>query len=598
MKLLSLVLFFTLFLSSAYSEDISIVATAPSSVVANNQFRLVYKINSGENNLRVAPFTDFRHLAGPSTSSSSNVSIVNGKMTKTVSKSFTYILKGEKAGTFTIPAATLTVKGKVYKSNPVTIKVLAEDSPAAKKKEASSGVSSDDVFLRTIVTKRKIYQQEYLISTVKIYTRANIGGYDNVQFPDYTGFLAYDLVKPNNVNYTVENVNGRNYNTAILRQTLLYPQRSGQLKIGEARLDVVVRIRSNRGQRDLFGDFYSTYQDVRKSLKANAQTITVSPFPSGKPANFSGIAGTGISLKASVSSNTVKANEPITLKLVLKGNGNLKLVNTPEIKFPADFEAYDPKVNNNLKNTTSGVTGSRTFEYLVIPRYAGDFTIPSYSLSYFDLKTKSYKTIKTPSFDLTVEKGEGEENGAIVTAFASKENVKFLGKDIRFIKTGETKLVPIDNFLLSSKLFRFSYLILFVLFLIILVLFKNMRKNNADVVRVRHKKANKMAQKQMKIAHSLLKQDNKEQFYEEVLSALWGYLSNKLNLPSSQHNRDKVKDILNEKEVSADYITEMNALLDMCEFARYAPSAVTESNQAIYDRSVELISNLDDAIKK
>jgi len=598
MKRVSLVILFSLIFSLIYAEDVSFTASAPSAVVVGNQFRLTYQLNADGKNLRVASFTDFRHLAGPSTSSQSSISSVNGKMTRQTSRTYTYILMADKEGTFTIPAATIQVKGEEYKSNALTIKVLKEDSPAAQKQTTTNGVSSDDIFLRTVITKRKVFQQEYLVATVKLYNRLNLGGVSNVQFPDYNGFLAYDLVKPNEINYTLENYNGRNYNTAILRQTLLYPQRSGKLEIGEAKLDAVIRIQSNRGQRDLFGDFFSTYQEVRKSLKANAQSVTVSPFPSGKPANFSGISGTGISLKASLSQTTVKANEPVTLVVTLSGNGNLKLVNTPTISFPADFESYDPKVVNKLENTTSGVKGSRRFEFLVIPRYAGEFTIPSYEMSYFDVNSKTYKTVSTSPFTLTVEKGEGEDNGAVVTAFASKENVKFLGKDIRYIKTGKIKLQPLDEFLVSHSLFRWSYLIIFIIFAITLVLYKTIRKNNEDLVKVNHKKANKMAQKRMKIAHSLLKEEHNEQFYEEVLSALWGYLSNKFNLPSSQHNRETVKEILLQREIKDSLITEMNELLDMCEFARYAPSAVTESNQAIYNRSIELISSLDSAIKK
>lgn len=599
MKRLSLYILFTLLLSSALAANVSFTASAPNAVVVDNQFRLTYKLNvdAKGRDLRVN-LGNFRHLAGPSESSSSSISIVNGSMTKTVSKTFTYILMAEKEGTFTIPAATITHKGKEYKSNASTIKVLKADAPEAKTTQKTNGsISNKDLFIRTIVSKRKVHQQEYLVATVKLYTRTNIGGVENVQFPDFNGFLAYDLVKPNSINYTVENVDGRNYNVAILRQTLLYPQRSGKLTIGEAKLDATVRIKSNRGQRDLFGDFYSTYQNVRKSLKANAQTITVEPFPAGKPANFSGISGSGITLKGVVDKTTVKANEPITLKITIAGNGNLKLVNTPDITFPADFETYDPKSENNLKNTTSGTRGSRTFEYLVIPRYAGDFTIPSYSMSYFDVKSNSYKTISTPSYNLTVEKGEGETDGGVITAFASKENVKFLGKDIRFIKTNDMKLMPINSFIIDSLLFKLAYPIALLVFVLIFLLFKIVRKNNADIVKVKHKKANKMALKKMKVAHSLLKQDHSEKFYEEVLTALWGYISNKLNLPSSQHNRDKVKEILADKAVDEALIKEMNDLLDMCEFARYAPSAVTESNQAIYNRSVELISNIDDSIK-
>lgn len=600
MKRLSLFILFSLLISVAFAESVTFTASAPAAVVVGNQFRLSYKVNANEDRLRVAPFTDFRHLAGPSTSSSSNIVVSGGNMTRQVSKTFTYILMAEKAGTFTIPAATVVVDGKEYKSNALNIKVLKEDAPQAKQAQnnTSGGISSEDVFLRTTITKRKVYQQEYLVATVKLYTVKNIGGVNNVKFPDFNGFLAYDLIKPSQINYTVENYNGRNYNTAILRQTLLYPQRSGQLEIGQASLDVSVRIPSKRSGQSHFGDFFSTYQDVRKALKTHPQKVTVSPFPAGKPAIFSGIAGTNITVKASLDKTTVKANEPVTLKITMSGNGNLKLVNTPSIEFPADFETYDAKVNNKLTNTTSGVKGSRTFEYLVIPRYSGDFKIPSYSLTYFDTQSKTYVTKRTSSFDLKVEKGEEDEASNGVTAFASKENVKFLGKDIRFINTEKTKLMPVNNFLVDNSLYRWSFVFAILLFAILFFVFKRMQKNNSNAAFVRHKKANKMAQKRMKVARSMMNEDKDEKFYEEVLNALWGYLANKLNIPASQHTRDYVKEVLMEKEIEQTHIDEVAALLDTCEFARYAPSAVTESKQTIYNRSVALISNLDDLIKK
>lgn len=598
MKRYIICLLFIASFAKLFAENVNFKASAPASVVVGNQFRLSYTLSAEGRDLRAPSFSNFRHLAGPSTSSSSSISVVNGKMTKEVTNTYTYILMADKEGTFTIAPATIKVKGKAYKSNELTIKVLKEDSQAATQTvKKTNGISSDDVFLKTTLSKQRIYQQEYLISTVKLYTRLNIGGVDNVEFPDYNGFLAYDLVKPSQINYKVENINGRNYNTAILRQTLLYPQRSGKLTIGQAHLDAIIRIRSNRQQQDFFGDFFSTYQDVKKALKTQTQSITVDAFPAGQGAHFSGISSSKLSISSSLDKTASKANEPVTLKITISGNGNLKLINTPEIQFPADFEAYDPKVSNDLQNTTSGVKGSRTFEYLVIPRYGGEFTIPSYTLSYFDPKTKTYKTLSTQSYTLTVEKGEEQGNTTPSSTFASKENVKFLGKDIRFIKTAPAVFIPVNRFIIDQTWYMWSYLASSIIAILLILLFKARRKNNADVVRVKHKKANKMAQKRMKIAHQLMNKSQNEQFYEEVLNALWGYLSDKLNLPSSQHKRDVVKEILRDKGVDETSITEMNDLLDMCEFARYAPSAVSASNEDIYKRSVTLIGNLDDSVK-
>ncbi len=598
MKHYLLFIFFMASFANLFAENVSFTASAPPAVVVGNQFRLTYTLTADGRDLRAPSFSNFRHLAGPSTSSSSSVSVVNGKMTKEISNAYTYILMAEQEGTYTIAPASIKVKGKTYTSNSLTIKVLKEDSPAAAQtQKKTKGISSEDVFLRTTISKRRVYQQEYLVSTVKLYTRLTIGGVDNVEFPDYNGFLAYDLIKPSQINYKVENINGRNYNTAILRQTLLYPQRSGKLTIGQAHLDAIIRIRSNRGQQDFFDDFFSTYQEVRKSLKTKTESITVEAFPAGSGSHFSGISSENLKMSSSLDKTSVKANEPVTLKITLQGNGNLKLINTPDIQFPADFEAYDPKVNNQLQNTTSGVKGSRTFEYLVIPRYAGEFTIPAYSLSYFDTKSKSYKTLTTKAYTLTVAKGEGQENTVPTSTFASKENVKFLGKDIRFIKTAPVAFIPINSFILDKVWYLWSYIVLLVLAVIIILIYRSYKRTSADTVKVKHKKANKMAQKRMKVAHQLMNKAQNEQFYEEVLNALWGYLSDKLNLPASQHKREKVKEILHQKGVDEMHITEMNDLLDMCEFARYAPSAVTASNEDIYKRSVTLIGDLDNSVK-
>ncbi len=393
---------------SAMADDISFTASAPSSVVEGNQFRLVFTVNTDNGkNLRVAPMDGFRVLAGPSTSSSRSYQMINGKTSSMVSQKITYILMAEKEGTYTMPAATIEVKGQTYKSNEVTVKVLKAGQAGTESGSTKDqfGISADDLFVRNIVTKKKVYQQEYLVSTIKLYYTVNVSDFANANLPKYNGFWQYELEIPEDQRGSIENVNGRNYRTYLLKQTILYPQRSGTIEIEPTELEVVLRLRTNNRSNDPFADFFNSYQDVRRKIHSKGETITVLPFPAGRPATFSSLTG-DFKMVANIDKTEVKANEPVTVRVTISGNGNLKMAKTPVIEFPGDFETYDPKISNNLKYTTSGVTGSRTFEFLAIPRYGGEYKIPSYSFSYFDPKAKTYKTLSTPEYVLNVEKSD------------------------------------------------------------------------------------------------------------------------------------------------------------------------------------------------
>ncbi len=375
--------------------QVTFKASAPNAVVVGEQFRLTYSINDDGKDLRIGEFPDFDILYGPSTSRS--ISIVNGQTS--TSNSFTYTLMAKKEGSFNIPPATIKVGGSEYKSNAVTIKVLPQDKAAAaqsqnqtaQRGEASEGsgsISSNEAFVRMHITKNSVYENEGFLVTFKIYSLYDIVGFENVKFPEFEGFISQEIELPEERQLSLENYNGRNYRTYVLKQTILYPQRPGTLTIPAGKVDAVFRVRSQQRVRSIFDDFFDSYSNVKKTLPINQGTVSVKPLPAGKPDSFSGAVG-DYKMTSSISSEKVKANEAITIKVNISGAGNLKLVKSPEIIFPNDFEIYDPKTNLNIKTTTSGVSGSKEMEYLAIPRYAGDFVIPSAPFSYFALKANS-----------------------------------------------------------------------------------------------------------------------------------------------------------------------------------------------------------------
>jgi len=599
---------------SGFSQ-VTFKATAPNAVVLGEQFRLTYTLNEEGKDLRIAELPDFEILYGPSVSRSSSYSIVNGQTTSSVSNSYTYTLMSKKEGTFEIPPATIKVGNGEYKSNSVTIRVLPQDKTSgnnntqsqsnqggnsAASSSGSGNVSSDEVFVRMHLTKNSVFENEGFLVTFKIYSLYDIVNVDNLKFPEFEGFIAQEIELPANQQLKLENYNGRNYQTYILKQVVLYPQRSGTLTIPPGKIDLILRMRSQQRVKSIFDDFFDSYTNVRKNLTINSGTVNVKPLPAGKPASFSGAVG-DFKMTSSINSQNVKANEAVTIKIDISGNGNIKMIKTPEIVFPNDFEIYDPKVNLNIKTTASGVTGSKSIEYLAIPRYAGDFTIPSVSFSFFDLKSGTFKTLSTPEYTLHVAKGEGgsaNSNQQIIGNFSNKEDLRFVGKDILYIKTDGFSFHKKDDFFFGKLSYILWYIIPALLFIAYFILNRKQAKENANIALVRTKKANKVASKRLKIAGKLLKENKKEEFYDEVLKALWGYLSDKLNIPVASLTKDNVETEMIKYGVGESLIKEFMDILNTCEFARYAPSQGSHEMDKLYDSTINAIDKMENTIKK
>lgn len=602
-KLVFLFVLFATFGVVAKAADITFKASAPEAVVMGETFRLSYTVNAEGKDIRVPEIPDFDVLIGPSTSTNMSTQIINGKMTTETSLTFTYILQPKKEGTFNIGPATIKVKGSNYTSNALTIKVLPPDKAdeASAGSSAGTGISKDDAFLTIDVSKRNVYEQEGILVTFKLFVRKDIAGIDQPKFPEFEGFLAQEVELPQNKQLVMENYKGKNYGTAVIKQTVLYPQRSGKITIPSGKLDLVLRVPGPAKQRNsVFDDFFggsSSYIDVKKELTTPPVTIDVKPLPSGKPASFSGAVG-NFTMTSSINSDHVKTNDAVTIKVKISGNGNIKLVKNPEVVFPNDFEVYDPKVDVDIKTTTAGSSGTKTIEYMAIPRYAGDFEIPAIAFSYFDTKSNSYKTITSEPYKLHVEQGAGGSSSPVVSNFSNKESVKYLGKDIRYLKMNDIHFIPNNELFFGSFMYYMCYLIPAIMFIVFFFIYRKQVKENSNLALVRTKKANKMAVRRLKNAGKLMKENKKEEFYDEVLRALWGYLSDKLSIPQANLTKDNVETELAKYGVDETLIKEFMDILNTCEFARYAPAQASDAMDKLYELTVDAIGKMENTIKK
>ena len=519
-----------------------------------------------------------------------------------------------KEGTFTLQPAKITVSGEQYTSNGVRITVLpADETPSSSQRSAnsnqqsaassqqsaqtSSQTSSENIFVRTIVSKTKVHEQEAILLSYKLY----FAGVDvaqltnNTKLPEYTGFLKQDI-EQGEIQTELEHYNGRNYQTATLYRTLLYPQHSGDIVIDPATFEAVLRVQTRSQVRSIFDDFFGSYTNVTKALKAPGVTIHVSALPAGKPAGFSGGVGR-FSMASAISSTDLKTNEAVTIKIDIQGTGNMKLLKTPVIDWPEGFEAYDPKVTNNFKTTTAGVSGKKEIEYLAIPRASGDYVIPAISYAYFDTQDGQYKTLRTPEYTLHVSKGAGNDEAtqAIVQNFVNKEDVQQFGSDIRYIHSNSASGLTSNSasgLTYGTLTYWLCYIIPLLIAIVLLVIFRKQIRENADITRVRYKHANKVAKKRLKAAAKLLAEGNKAAFYEEIERAAVSYLSDRLSIPTADLSKDTIAEILRSKNVPAELIAEVKDVLSTAEFARYAPSADSQM-QTLFDRTTELINQLE-----
>lgn len=594
-----LILFCTLvFAAGVWAEDVRFSVDGPRQVIQGQQFQLEYTLyNASGKDLNLPDFTGCKVLY-QGTSSGTSVSIVNGNVNRQTTETHVITLRAEKEGSYTFSPATISANGRTYSSNTWKLTILPPDKTSASSgsNRQAGGQSSDDtaLFIRTVLSKTRVYEQEALLATIKLYTRASGVQAQNYSFPSFEGFVVQDIDLPQNTSFELENYNGVNYKMAILKQCLLFPQRSGKITITPGTFEF--QVESFQLVNGPFGPM-RVPQGVERTVSSNAVTVDVLPLPSGKPASFMGGVG-NFTLSSSISSTHVKANEAITLKLVFKGSGNLKYLKNPELKLPNDFDTYDPKVDLSVKATAGGVSGTRTVEYTTIPRFAGTFKIPAVEVSYFDTKSKQYKTLRTEEYEVTVDKGAPGSGGKTVSNFSNKEDLRLLNQDIHYIKLNKMKLVQTPAVYIDQWVYWLWYILPAVAFIVFVFINRKQAKANANVVLMKNRKANKVALKRLKIAGKYLKNHDKEHFYDEVLKAVWGYLSDKLNIPNSELTKDNVAAELAKYGAGEELIAEFNDILGRCEFAQYAPAQSNEAMDELYNHTVEAIGKMENTVKK
>jgi len=584
---------------SLQAQDISLTVEAPSVVAVGEQFRISWTANSRGGEFVAPEINDFYVLSGPQTSFSQSTQIIQGKVTTTISNTYIYYLQATKEGKFAIPPGKYILKKDEYLSEPINIEVVSEgnnvnrpgDEATVREEGIQEGVSSSNMYVRLLVNKNSVYLGEHIVASLKIYSRVNLSGIQEVKYPDFKSFLKEDIETAPLRALERENVNGSIYGTGVLQRFLLYPQRTGTISIDPANLTVLLQQQS-RSNDPFFGDFFSTFTTVPKMIATLPVEINVKPLPAGAPPGFNGAVG-DFSMSSSISADTVNVNDAVTYKIILQGSGNLMLTSAPEPDLPPDIEIYEPKISSNLSTSASGTSGSRIFEYVLIPRYHGEFTIPSVQYSYFDPSSGQYRTLNTGKHKFVALKSDEEQEGAQVYGGVSKENVRFLGKDIRYIITGKPKFRAAKNILVRNSVFLYSYLGLLLLFLIIIILRREQIKRNSDIARVRNRKAAGVAARRLKRATECLKDSDTEGFYAELLKAIWGYLSDKYNIPLSELSIDTVNRILVSNKLDKDLIDELQEVIGKCEYSRYSPDSDMSTADEIYRKAEQIIKSIE-----
>lgn len=604
-KLITYFLFFFV-VAGVSAEQTKFVMSAPNAVETGKQFRLTFTLNEQGNNLKLPPnLTDnFDVLIGPSTGQSTRMQTINGRTTTEVTFSYTYILRAKEEGTFELRPASIEVNGEVFESNSLTIQVVkAQSQPqqqtAPQGEDSQSPQSVDlggeNLFVRVEMSKRSVYRGEQIIATVKLYVSPDIpiSGFDEVNLPTFEGFYTQDIEIPQQINFTREVYNDRIYQVGILKKTVLFPQQNGKITVEPFSMSLLVQQRVR--PRSFFDDFFSGVRTVRATVTSDPVSVNVRDLPP-EPNNFYGGVG-NFNISSELSGENVTTNDAVTLKITITGSGNIRLIRTPELELPTDFEVYDPQATDNVQTSNSGVSGTKTIEYLFQPRFEGDYTIPAIKFAYFNPSSGRYITKSTQEYTLHVEKGTGDQSATMVNNLR-REDVQMLGRDIRFIKQGNPSLHEKGYTFYGTPLFYSIYGGSALLFLALFVVYRKKARENANAALMRNKKANRVANKRLKAAAGYMKQNENEAFHEAILKAFWGYLSDKLGIPVANLNRENAVANLQENNVDQQVIDDFVEIIEQCEFARYAPSGGSEARHEIYKKAASTMTRLEKQIKR
>ncbi|MBQ7222190.1 MAG: BatD family protein [Bacteroidales bacterium] len=579
----------------------TLTVSAPSVVSMDETFRVEFTASGSVTDFNWEPGSDFAVVWGPQRSSSSSISIINGKRESTHTETYTYLLQPTKVGKFTLPGASGNVNKTACNSGTFVIEVVpAQESQqgagagggaAASSQQNLSTVANEDLFLRLSLSKTNVVKGEPITASLILYSRTDISGFEDVKFPTFNGFWSKETYTPNEINFNRENIDGMIYNAAVLRRYMLIPQQEGAITIDPAEMVCQVRVRpSSTGPRSIFDDFFDNFQTIRKRINTPAITVNVKGLPAGAPASFAGGVGQ-FKITAAASKDSLSANDAASIKVTVSGSGNISMLEVPKINFPVDFEVYDVKSTESIDG--NGTSGSKTFEYPFIPRSYGKYTIGPIEYSYYDIKAGRYVTVSAPELVLNVSPGADTNGGGQLISGAVRQSVRNIDEDIRYIHVGNPRLKEKNSFFVKTPLFFMLLALIAILFFVILGIANKLAQNRADLVGTKNRKANKLARSRLKIAESYMKQDLSSAYYEELHKAVLGYLSDKLFISASELSKDNISDSLRERGISEELIGEVNDILDDCEMARYSPDQTSEKMQLQYDKSVKAISELE-----
>ncbi|MDR0971527.1 MAG: BatD family protein [Bacteroidales bacterium] len=610
-------------------QNISFNTFAPQIIGVGEQFQVRFTINTDDVSIISFPqFSSFDILSGPQTSTSSSYSMINGKTTSEKKTTFSFVLQANKEGDFSLGGAKVKSDGKIYTSNTIKIKVQKEPTQQQRSQnrrtnnynqqynnsnqntrgEKVTKVDENTLFIKAYPNKTTAYVGEEIIITYKLYTLVPISEFQVNKMPTNKGFWIEELDLSQDPTITKETINGKTYQVATLRKVIAYPQEEGKLNIAPLDIDAVAHIQSSRQRQVRTGDpffdsffndpFFQSmgqmgYERVKKNIKSNSITIDAKALPQTNE-NFSGGVG-NFSLNASINPLQCKTNEAITLRYTISGAGNLSLIDKIDVNIPENFDAYDPTIEDNINKGQQGVSGKRTFQYIIIPRIKGEYTIPKLNFTYFDIKTKQYKTISSQEFKLNISQGKEE-----LSSFQRQLNEKeqYLKKDITSIQTNNTELINRDE---VSKYYN-PTLIFFIILMpsltfAYIIIRNRIRKKNSDISYVKYKKATKVAIKRLKKAKTYLVNNKEDDFYSEIAKAVWNYLEDRFHLVKMDLNFDNVRDTLKKKNIDDDTINNMITLLNNCEYVRFSQKDENKKMENLYKEAMDSLSDIESQIK-
>ena len=611
-------LFVLAIFSASAAEKVTFEANSPLTVAVGEPFRVEFALNAmpDDGTFKAPAFEGFDVIAGPAEARGQSIQIVNNAMTRVINYTITYVLVPQGAGNVTVGAAEIAVEGTTYRTKPLAIEVVDEGKApggggsaaggqpqrreeASSESAAQSKVAKDDILLRAIVSRTSVFKGEPLRVTFKLYERVPVVGYNDVKFPSFNGFWAQEL-NTENARRERETFNGKVYETLVAKEYLLYPQQAGTLVIEPAEITAVAQviIQSRRSLDPFFGGGHD-FVNVPRKVQSPRINVTVKPLPAGAPASFSGAVGS-FTMDAVLPPDRLAANSAATYTVKISGTGNLTFVQAPKLTLPASFEQYNVKTTESINASAAGISGYRQFEYPFIARAEGTYDVEPVEFSYFDPARMQYMTLRSRPLELEITpdaKGGGGDAYVVQGRGMSKEEVKMLGQDIRFIKLGRGNLHLQGRPFMGGTLYFVLLAAIVGLFAVAYVALRKRIRDRQNAVLMRGKRANKVAVQRFRAAAKFMQEENRHAFYEEMLRALWGYMSDKFNIPVANLTKENVREELNKRGVSQELSQSFSEIISQCDEAQYSPLAGARMSD-VYNAGVDFISKLESVIKK